>query len=274
MNHTHSFRNSGSRRPWFSDDFAVWGPVTQSTRRHRSECPSRPHPRPGLRAGSSALVLGTRPWWGAQGLPWGAGRAPRGQRGRVVCGRLAPGPRGRQVCRALLASTRRASCLPRGSRPRRRRTPRQCPRHCPRGARGPDAGRRARPAFPVAGSGPRGRPGSRRGGLGAPPRSPSHVAHAASRGGRRGGRVTAPRSWGKRFRAWPAGCPRPGLSSRAACFVIRHVVATGCARASPGGAGCMVPSRHPRWATCDAPSLGTQAGRSSSRRTTWTRRRR
>lgn len=249
MNHTHSFRNSGSRRPWFSDDFAVWGPVTQSTRRHRSECPSRPHPRPGLRAGSSALVLGTCPWWGAQGPPWGAGRAPRGQRGlrrdrrepsfakapspsRVARGLRPPrpGPRGWQVCRALPASARRSSCLPRGSCPRRRWPPRQCPRHCPRGARGPDAGRRARPAFPVAGSGPAGGLALAEG-----------ASVPLSRRSRRFLRGTA---WGPRHRptelgeAFPGlacGCPRPGLSSRAACFVIRHVVATGCARSVPGG---------------------------------------
>lgn len=62
-----------------------------------------------------------------------------------------------------------------------------------------------------------------------------------SRGSRRFLRGTA---WGPRHRptelgeAFPGlacGCPRPGLSSRAACFVIRHVVATGCARSVPGG---------------------------------------
>lgn len=229
MNYTHSFRNSGSRWPWFSDDFAVWGPVTQSTRRHRSECPSRPHPRPGLRAGSSALVLGTRPWWGAQGPPWGAGRAPRGQRGlrrdrrepsfakapspsRVARGLRPPrpGPRGQQVCRALPASARRSSCLPRGSCPRRRRPPRQCPRHCPRGARGPDAGRRARPAFPVAGSGPRWRPGSRRGGLGPPltwltPLPEGDGVGAASPPHGAGGSVSGPGLRGALGPAFPPG---------------------------------------------------------------------
>lgn len=175
MNHTHSFRNSGSRRPWFSDDFAVWGPVTQSTRRHRSECPSRPHPRPGLRAGSSALVLGTCPWWGAQGPPWGAGRAPRSQRGlrrdrrepsfakapspsRVARGLRPPRPRprGRQVCRALPASARRSSCLPRGSCPRRRRPPASVPvtAHGARGAPTPgDAHARLFPSLAPAPAG-------------------------------------------------------------------------------------------------------------------------
>lgn len=72
------------------------------------------------------------------------------------------------MCRALPASARRSSCLPRGSCPRRRRPPASVPvsAHGARGA--PTAGRRARPAFPVAGSGPRWRPGSRRGGLGPP----------------------------------------------------------------------------------------------------------
>lgn len=72
------------------------------------------------------------------------------------------------MCRALPASARRSSCLPRGSCPRRRRPPASVPvtAHGARGA--PTAGRRARLAFPVAGSGPRWRPGSRRGGLGPP----------------------------------------------------------------------------------------------------------
>lgn len=171
-----------------------------------------PPPQTRTPCGELGLGLGTRPWWGAQGPPWGAGRAPRGQRGRVVCGRLAPGPRGRQVCRALPASTRRASCLPRGSCPRRRRTPRQCPRHCPRGARGPDAGRRARPAFPVAGSGPRGRPGSRRGGLGAPHTSltplPEGVGVGAASPPRgAGGSVSGPGLRGALGPAFPPGPP-------------------------------------------------------------------
>lgn len=115
-----------------------------------------PPPQTRTPCGELGLGLGTRPWWGAQGPPWGAGRAPRGQRGRVVCGRLAPGPRGRQVCRALPASTRRASCLPRGSRPRRRRPLASAPvtAHGARGAPTPgDAHARLFPSLAPAPAG-------------------------------------------------------------------------------------------------------------------------